>query len=252
MTMSDQPGSREWPLVLDYVTHALDSLAELLGREDDFIALFNQVCAQVTRAVPGVDHATVTLLRDHSAETMAWTSDRVVDLDATQYEAGRGPCLDAAETERIVRVRVEDAATRWPEFSREARAAGMRSFLSAPLIVDGDYSGAVNCYSRQPHGFEHIEAQLLELYTTAVEASLRAYRRYEEARQVAADLRLALQSRAVIDQAKGIIMAARGVSAEKAFALLVEQSQRENIKVREVAERFVAGMVDRDERKTGT
>lgn len=60
------------------------------------------------------------------------------------------------------------------------------------------------------------------------------------AQRTAEQLREALDSRAIIDQAKGILMALRQISAEEAFALLVEQSQRENVKVREVAVRFIA------------
>jgi AmiR/NasT family two-component response regulator len=69
------------------------------------------------------------------------------------------------------------------------------------------------------------------------------YHRYVEARETAEHLRTALTSRAVIDQAKGMLMAIRRISADDAFALLVEQSQRENVKLREVAERFVERVV---------
>jgi AmiR/NasT family two-component response regulator len=90
---------------------------------------------------------------------------------------------------------------------------------------------------------------LLELYVTAVEAALRATSRYLSARRQAAHLRTALVSRAVIDQAKGIIMGARGITAEEAFQVLVEQSQQENVKLHDIATRLVTTVTSADRRQ---
>ncbi|GAA5107813.1 ANTAR domain-containing protein [Haloechinothrix salitolerans] len=78
-----------------------------------------------------------------------------------------------------------------------------------------------------------VDERLLDLYMSAVATALRVYRRYERARELAAQLEYALGSRAVIDQAKGILMAIHAISADEAFTLLVEQSQREQVKVRD-------------------
>jgi hypothetical protein len=81
-----------------------------------------------------------------------------------------------------------------------------------------------------------------ELYTTAVEAVLRTYDRYLDAREATEQLRTVLTSRTVIDQAKGVLMAARQIDADEAFGMLGAQSQRENVKLRQVAERFIANV----------
>ncbi len=229
--------------LLDDVTGALEALTAILRDEDDFRVLLQQVCAQVRHAVPGVDEASVTLLEGERPHTAAATAGRVTELDVDQYRIGDGPCLEAYRTGKIVRTSVAGAEQRWPNFARGAREAGFGSFLAAPLVADKRSAGAVNCYGRQDDGFAAIDAQLLELYTTAVEAVLRTYHRYQDARETAENLRRALSSRAVIDQAKGMLMAIRQVDADDAFALLVEQSQRENAKLRDVAERFVARVV---------
>lgn len=238
MTRSD-PRDSSWPQVLDEVTGALEKLIVTLDTEEDFQVLLHQVCLQVTQAVPGVDEATVTLLRDGKAHTAATTSELVAELDRDQYRHG-GPCLDAARTGLLERVAIEEAYERWPQFTRDAHAAEFDSYLSAPLVVNTEHAGAINCYGSQAQGFAELDARLLELYTTAAEAILRTYHRYLTAAEAAQQLRTALTSRAVIDQAKGILMAIREVSADEAFTLLVEQSQRENIKLRDLAERFVA------------
>ncbi|MBE8519255.1 ANTAR domain-containing protein [Amycolatopsis sp. H6(2020)] len=79
---------------------------------------------------------------------------------------------------------------------------------------------------------------------TAVEAVLRSARRFVKARDTTAQLRTALTSRATIDQAKGVLMALHRIPADAAFALLVAQSQQENVKLRTIADRFIAGILD--------
>ncbi|WIX99224.1 GAF and ANTAR domain-containing protein [Amycolatopsis mongoliensis] len=229
--------------LLDDVTGALEALTAVLRQEDDFRILLRHVCLQVRQAVPGVDEASITLVHGDKPHTASATAAVVGELDGDQYRLGDGPCLESVRSGKIVRTSVTDAIERWPSFASGAREAGFGSFLAAPLVADDEYSGAVNCYGHQDDGFAEIDAQLLELYTAAVEAVFRMYHRYLRARETAEHLRTALTSRAVIDQAKGMLMAIRQVDADDAFALLVEQSQRENVKLHDVAERFVARVI---------
>ncbi|WP_410564941.1 ANTAR domain-containing protein [Amycolatopsis sp. cmx-4-61] len=229
--------------LFDEVTGALEALNAVLRDEDDFRILLQHVCRQVRHAVPGVDEASVTLVTGETPHTATATSTVVGELDGVQYRIGAGPCLDAIRRGKIVRTTVTDALENWPGFAGEAREAGFGSFLAAPLVADAEFSGAINCYGRQDDGFEEVDAQLLELYTAAIEAILRVYHRYLRARETAEHLRTALTSRAVIDQAKGMLMAIRQVGAEDAFGILVEQSQRENTKLRDVATGFVERVV---------
>jgi transcriptional regulator with GAF, ATPase, and Fis domain len=240
--MGDQQTAAEsrWPDALDEVTRALESLARALDGEHDFEELLQQVCYDAASVVPGVDEVSVTLIDGDDPHTVVATSERCARLDRDQYRTGDGPCLHAARTSDLTRVSIDDARARWPEFARAARAEGFGSFLCSPLAVGERFSGAINCYSTKDHGFADLEERVLTLYATAVEAVLRAYQRYAGARQTAEQLRAALASRDVIDQAKGILMAVRGIDADEAFAVLVRQSQREHVKLREVAEYFIA------------
>ncbi|WP_342768627.1 GAF and ANTAR domain-containing protein [Lentzea flaviverrucosa] len=234
---------RPLPVVLDEVTTALERLSEALSREDDLRVLMHQVCEQVVQAVPGLDEATVTLLDGGKPFTAASTSELVTRLDGVQYGAGAGPCLDAAATSRLVRATIEEAQDRWPAFGAESRAAGMGSFLSAPLTVDDEHFGAINGYSQQGHGFHELDAPLLTLYSTAVETALRSHSMYLRAFKLTEQLRSALRSRAVIDQAKGVLIAVHAITADEAFRLLVERSQRENVKLHVLADRFINDLI---------
>jgi GAF domain-containing protein len=226
---------------LDDVTSALADLSDVLTRTEDLGRVLQRSVEQVARAIPGADMASVSVLRDDSttAETVASSSERVWVIDDDQYAAGDGPCLEAARTGRVVRVGVEQAMERWPDFARSARAAGVASYLSAPLHVDEDFAGSLNLYSDQAHGFGDIDEALLRLYTTAAAAAIANTRRYTQVRSLAVQLGQALDSRAVIDQARGILMATHGIDAHQAFELLAKESQNTNVKLREVAARLV-------------
>ncbi|MEV1117963.1 GAF and ANTAR domain-containing protein [Actinosynnema sp. NPDC049800] len=199
----------------------------------------DRVCRQVVGAIPDADLASVTVLRDGTPESLAWADRHTLEVDHAQYRADEGPCLEAAESRRVQRVAVAEAADRWPAFSKAAGDLGIGSYLSAPLVIDDVYHGSLNLYGRHTHGYRELEAALLELYTTAAEAALRNARRYLHARRQIDQLRDALTSRAAIDQAKGILMAVHRVSADDAFAMLVDRSQRENRELRDLVEHFV-------------
>lgn len=224
---------------LDGVTGALSALCEDLDREEDLSVVLDRVCEQVVLAVPGVDLASVTLLSEDGPTTGASSRQEAVEIDLAQYRAGEGPCLEAARTRRLVRATAAEVPDRWPTFGAAVADRGVTSYLSAPLHVDDDQPGSLNLYRAQPGDFRPLDAALVELFSTAAGAALRNARRHLHARGQAAQLGLALTSRAVIDQAKGIVMAVHRVSADEAFSMLVDRSQRENVKLRDYAERFI-------------
>ena len=224
---------------LDEVASALADLTEVLAREEDLPSVLQRTIDQVVRAVPHADMASVTVLRDHrsEAETVASSSEHVLGIDAAQYAAGEGPCLEAAHTGQLVRVSVERARERWPTFACNAHVAQVASYLSAPLLIDEQFAGSLNLYSERGHGFGDLDEALLRLYVTAATAAIANARRYAEARVLAGHLTRALDSRAVIDQARGVLMARHGISAEQALDQLSRASQNTNTKLREIAAR---------------
>jgi ANTAR domain/GAF domain len=120
-----------------------------------------------------------------------------------------------------------------------ARTAGVKSFLSAPLFIDEKFAGSLNLYGREADSFDDLDESLVRLYTAAAAAAIANARRYAEARRLAENLRRAIESRAVIDQAIGMLMATRGLDAETAFRMLARESQNTNTKLRDVAARIV-------------
>ncbi|MFJ6671468.1 ANTAR domain-containing protein [Actinosynnema sp. NPDC091369] len=229
---------------LDVVTGAVRGLTEVLDREEDLAVILDRICRQVTHAVPGADMVSVTLLSESGPVTGAATRQDALEIDLVQYRTDEGPCLQAARTGQVVHAAVAELPDLWPDFAEGTRAFDVAGFLSAPLCVEEDTPGSLNLYSGRPDGFRALDAALLELYCAAAEGALRHARRSLRAREQADQLRHALTSRAVIDQAKGVVMAVHRVSADEAFAMLVDRSQRENVKLRDFAERFVNDILD--------
>ncbi|SFW87445.1 GAF and ANTAR domain-containing protein [Amycolatopsis australiensis] len=227
------------PADLDELTAAMADLTSALENEPAEREILDAVCAEAVRAVPGADMASITAIRDGAPETAASTDERAVEIDRVQYAAGQGPCLRAAETGEIVRVPLATAGSVWPEFTAHARRVGVGSYLAAPLRVDESLGGALNLFGYGDHGFAETDSRMLELYTTIVSFGLRATRRYQQARKRAAELETAMSSRAVIEQAKGILMAVHRITAGDAMKRLITESQHSNVKVRDVATRFV-------------
>lgn len=234
--------------ITDYAD-ALEKFKAMLLEGRDLPTVLQAVCLEVVSAVSGADMAGVTVLEDglKHPETMASTDPRVNDVDADQYRADQGPCLEAARTRTMVRVRVEDARVRWPEFAASVSDIGVASYLSAPLTLDDKHLGALNIYSYDDHGFNEIDEALVRLFVTAVEAAVWISRRAASAEDEVDGLTTAMKTRAGIEQAKGIIMALRGCSADEAFDILATQSQNRNIKVSEIAASLIDSMPAREQ-----
>jgi GAF domain-containing protein len=215
------------------VTSALDTVVDLVN-EEDLSMILDRICGQVVDAIPGADMGSVTLVRGGRPETGAATTRQAADVDLAQYRAGEGPCLQAVRSGQVLSATSAEIRDRWPVFAEVAAELDVAGCLSAPLSIDDDHVGSLNLYSVWPHGFQELDVSLLGLYATALQAALGGARRLLRARDQAVQLREALASRAVIEQAKGVLMAVHRITADEAFALLVTRSQQQNVKLREV------------------
>ncbi len=215
----------------------LEDLQSLLGGKEQLDRVLHRLAGAAVRTIPGASAVSVTVLREGEAPyTAATTDDAVVAIDRDQYAAGEGPCLAAARERHPVRVGVEEIRERWPAFAASSDRAGIRSYLSAPLLLgDEPMLGSLNIYGHERDAFDPLDEALITLFTTAASAAIVNARRYVRARDRAEEMTLALTSRAEIDQAKGVMMARHGIGAERAFEMLVLQSQRTNTKLRDVA-----------------
>jgi GAF domain-containing protein len=227
-------------------TVRVDAMLRELSRVTLVDRTLTEVLSDITRiaavGIPGAEATSITLLRNDKAFTAAHYGDMALTADELQYEKGYGPCMDAGRGGVLLRIDDTQTEERWPDYVRHAQEeAGVRSSLSVPLPYQGNSIGALNNYSSKPGAFASpgsIEAglEVAEVVAVAVANADAHWQLGEQAR----NMRLAMDSRAVIEQAKGVLMAQRHVDAEQAFEILRDASQRYNRKLRDIA----AGIVD--------
>ena len=156
-------------------------------------------------------------------------------VDDIQYGLGEGPCITAAATGTTMRSGSLGGDRRWPRFGPRVGRLGVHSVLSLPLISHEAVAGAMNVYAHAPGSFDERSEELGELFAVPAAIAVQNAQILAQTRRLAVSLQAALTSRAVIDQAIGILRSRSGISADEAYDRLCQHSQREDIKVNEVA-----------------
>ncbi|WP_319447780.1 MULTISPECIES: GAF and ANTAR domain-containing protein [unclassified Mycobacterium] len=215
--------------------------------EEDLLELLQQVVEIAHEAIDGADSSGVTIDMGGRTYTAVHTDERTLKVDTEQYDANEGPCLHAARTGEVVLVDAEEAREQFPRFCAAARAQGIRSFLAAPLFTNEQSVGSFNLYGRDPAAFDSLDAEILDLLTTTVSRTIGDFARYKSASRVAETIQGALENRAAIEQAKGMLMALHGIDAGAAFDMLRQESQAKNIRLHVIA----SDLVQRLSRPTG-
>lgn len=221
---------------------ALRALATFLVADAPVNATLHRVAELTTTALGGAEIAGIAMLgTDGRPTTAVYTDVASPEVDRAQYESGRGPCLDAWRTRRTVRIDdMVQAMDRYPEFARLALDHDIPSTLSFALVAGGEGIGALNLYARKKGAFTQEDEELGEELAAAAATVLANSSAYWSAFELSEGLTEAMRSRAVIEQAKGILMAREpDLDAEGAFELLRRASQRENVKLRVIAKRIV-------------
>jgi GAF domain-containing protein len=224
------------------VDEALRALSRLLLTDETLETTMRLVLDVVVQAVGGHDAASVTLVDERGARTVAATDERAWRLDGVQYATGAGPCLHAVRTGDRVLVdpaEASETASEWPAFYAAAREVGLRCFVAVPLLVDGNAIGALNLFAHTDAATSRWSTDVLTLLAEQASVTLANAQRYAAATTLVRQLTEALESRAVIEQAKGVLMARHRVDADQAFDLLRHGSQQQNRKLRVIAAELV-------------
>ncbi|WP_142028236.1 GAF and ANTAR domain-containing protein [Blastococcus colisei] len=221
----------------------LRELSQVVFDDRSLSEILTDIVTIAARGIPGAEASSITLLRNDKAYTAAHHGDMALAADELQYEHGYGPCMDAGRGGVLLRVDDMRAEERWPDYvAHLLETTPVLSSLSVPLPYQGSSIGALNNYSTKPEAFASPESlragsDVAEVIAVAVANADAHAQLFDQAR----NMRLAMESRAVIEQAKGVLMAQRRVDAAEAFEILREASQRYNRKLREIAQGIVDG-----------
>jgi len=216
-------------------------LMRLVVGDHPLSEVLRRVADEGLRHIPQAGQVSVTLLDRHGrGRSVAFTGDLAVALDERQYEDGFGPCVDAAQSG--LTVSVGDTAgpdQLYPDYAAVARRHGVTSSVSSGLATQ-HVMGGINVYCSDARPLSGATVRLTQEFAEVATAAVANAALHEDALAEAEDLRTAMVSRAVIEQAKGIVMALHGCTAEEAFRQLSRTSQNANRKLRDVATDLVA------------
>lgn len=201
----------------------------------DTRSVLARAAALVGKAVPASDGVSITLGPPDAPDTQATDDVWAQEVDGAQLRAGDGPCMRAYRTGTPTVTDDLRSDARWPDLAALAGPLGVAAVLGWPIRTDRHSLGVLNVYSRRSGAFDERDRRVADLLVSAVLAVVQETRDRNELTELSNQLREALESRAVIDQAKGILMSRNRVTSDQAFAQLVASSRRSNTKVRDVA-----------------
>ncbi|GGL98753.1 transcription antitermination regulator [Streptomyces fumigatiscleroticus] len=220
-------------------SEAFETLDQAMVRTHGLDTLLRDLTDRAVREVPGVVACSITVRRGDRLLTLAGSDGLPSGLDQRQYENGSGPCVQAAETGTEQYAADLATETRWPSYTPYALSSGVHCVLAVPLAVEGGADAAINYYGGAPGSLgEHRETA--RAFAERVAGAVGTALRIEHRRQSAADVRTALLSRSVIDQAIGILMARERIDARNALERLRRASQDSNVKLRDLCSDLVA------------
>jgi GAF domain-containing protein len=195
----------------------------------------------ITERVAGLTGAPAVgmLLADQSGrlEFVAGTDENVTLVELFVVQNGEGPCLDAFQTgEPVVNADLGVAAARWPRFAPLASEAGYRSVHAFPMRLRRQVIGALNVFGAHPGSdFGDDDTALLQALADAATIGLLQERAVARGDLLSEQLQSALNSRIIIEQAKGAVAQAHGIGVDDAFKAIRDYARRNNRKLTEVA-----------------
>ena len=231
---------REEPLA------AFAELSKIMLGERSLDETLGRIAALARDTVPDIDEVSVTLVDRERANTVVFTGQLALHLDERQYQHGAGPCLDAAVTGDTVVVDVADDSL-YPDFAHSARRAGVTHSVSVGLPVPQRVVGALNLYASTPDPPAEETIALAQAFASYAGVAVANAALFNHTAELADQMQAAMQSRSVIEQAKGILMARHGFDADEAFKTLSKLSQDSNRKVRDIAQSIAASTGSKSE-----
>ena len=228
------------------VRHALNELGKLRFGEMRVEDGMHHI-VQTTHAIFSVDGAGLMLADvDHHLLNAAVSDERMRHLEELQIRHQEGPCIAAFEDKELVRAEDLTTEERWPTFSQHAIARGVRAVLASPIPYNQDAVGVVAVLSvdRRPWSAE-VELALLA-FTDLAALLIASMLLGEQQTELAAQLQSALNSRAIIEQAKGVLIGQQGLTAHAAYAQLRAQARAERRKLAIVSAEVVHDAIKAD------
>lgn len=218
---------------------AAAELAKMVLGDQPLNQTLQRVVELTKQVVPDVADVSVTMLEREKPRTLVFTGRKALELDRRQCEAGFGPGLDAATMGQTVTISTS-GDNPYRKFSRTARRYGITHIVAIPLPVPHRVLGALNLYlpRHQPPSEELVS--MAETFATYAAAGVANAVLHQAAIDLSQQLKAALASRSVIEQAKGILMGRNRCSSDAAITQLARAAQHQHLTIWDTAAAIVA------------
>jgi len=224
---------------------SLSALSTLATGQLSLTETLTEVAKFALQAIAQADGAGLILWQDRRRSTVVSTADFVQEIDGIEQSIGEGPSISAVADRRIMRSGSLGGERRWPHYGPRVGRLGVHSVVSIPLLTPDGVLGAMNVYARAKNAFDEESEHSGQMFAVPAAIAVQNAQVLEDTKRLAATLQAALSTRAVVDQALGIIRSRSGCSSEEAYRRLRAMSQSKNTKLIVVAQSVVDEAVRR-------
>jgi GAF domain-containing protein len=224
------------------LARTLVELADTLVADFDVVELLTRL---TDRCVDVLDVGAAGLMLvapEGDLRVMASSSEAMRVLELFELQSQEGPCLDCYRTGRpVVNQDLAAADGRWPRFAAEALTAGFRSVHALPMRLRGAVIGALNLFHIEPGEMRRADVDAAQALADVATIAVLQHRAALEAQALNEQLDHALNTRIVIEQAKGMVAEREGVNIEGAFSRLRSHARNHNLRLVDVANDVIGG-----------
>ena len=230
------PGDRTGDVTREAVlARAFVRLADTLASDFDIVDFLHGLAEDSVEILRAAAAGVMLVDARGGLRLIASSDERMRLLELFEIQGAQGPCLDAFSSGRAVQANAADSRARWPVFARQASGAGFRVMCAVPLRVRTDVIGALNLFRGSDEPFTATEMEIAQAMAEMAAIGLIQERALRERNLLAAQLQAALNSRVIIEQAKGMIAEYLTLTVDDAFKLLRNYAHYHNRKLSEVA-----------------
>ncbi len=227
------------------IARAFVELADTLVADFDVVDLLHVLAG---RCVELLDvQAAGLMLADRRGELrlMASSSEQSRLLELFELETDEGPCLTCFETgQPVADIALHQPDPRWPRFGRQATDAGFQAVYALPLKLRTDVIGVLNLFSAGSDPLADDDMRIGQALADVATIGLLQHRAIEHRQVLAEQLQGALNSRVLVEQAKGVVAERLGIGMQEAFEAMRAHARRHNARLSDVALGIIEGSVD--------
>jgi GAF domain-containing protein len=224
------------------VLAAFIEFADTFVDEYDIVDFLHRLAARCVDILDASEAGIMLADRDGTLRYAASSSERMRSIELFELQHAQGPCLDAFRGGVAVHRPLDDeAATRWPILVPEAREVGFNSVSALPMRLRDNVIGSLNLFSANPIPLNPEDQRVAQALADVATIGILQERALSDAHVVTTQLAAALESRVMIEQAKGIVAERNGISPDTAFTMLRTYARTHNQLLSRTARAVVEG-----------